>query len=43
MRREHADSIVADLLERGRGKRAVITFDIALSVGAHCPLVWRIA
>jgi len=29
--RDHADSIVADLLERGRGARAVITFDIPLS------------
>ncbi|MGA8259935.1 MAG: excinuclease ABC subunit UvrA, partial [Arenicellales bacterium] len=31
VRRDHADSIVADLLERGRGARAVITFDVPLS------------
>ncbi|MDZ7839471.1 MAG: excinuclease ABC subunit UvrA [Gammaproteobacteria bacterium] len=29
--RDHADSIVADLLKRGRGKRAMITFDVPLS------------
>ncbi len=31
VRRDHAGAIVADLLRRGEGERAVVTFDIALS------------